>query len=135
MSNGKNRYLVYKRTLSLQDGEVLKSYQIVAPHTAVDCLKAILRNPYIQMDGGEREAEHDIGLGCGADYDRYASVDGFLASGDYERYAGEDHISTYSFFGKYKGMQIEVGFADKGIMTLNCNEDAIDLCSIIAETE
>lgn len=128
-------YLVYKDTLIFRSGKILKTYQIVTPHTAVDCLKAMLCNPYIQMDSGEREAEHDVGFGCSADYDRYESVDDFLASGDYERYAGADYISSYSFFGKYKGMQIKVRFADKGIMTLSCGEDTIDLCSIIAETE
>ena len=113
----------------------MKTYWIVAPDTAVDCLKAVVRNPEVRIDRGQREAEHDVGFGSSADYDHYNSLDAFFASGDYERYAGTSFISSYSFLGTFQGKPIEISFADKGIMTLSCHEESIDLCSIIEDVK
>ena len=74
-----------------------------------------------------------MGFGNSADYDHYNSMEAFFASGDYERYAGSTFISCYSFFGTFQGKPIEISFADKGVMTLSCHEESIDLCSMIAE--
>ena len=124
--------LKYQSNLS---NSVLKSYKISEPYTAIDCLKAMIRNLDVEMGYGMRNAEHDVGFDSDADHDRYESVDAFLASGDYEAYAGDDYISSYRFFGKYKGIDIEIGFADKGIMILDCNDVSLDLCAIIEGTD
>ena len=44
--------LKHKKTAAFNDGEILRTYWIVAPDTAVDCLKAIVRNPDVRIERG-----------------------------------------------------------------------------------
>ncbi len=113
----------------------LKAYTITAPYTPVDCLLILSLHPDFSIACGKREEEHDVGFGSSMDYDSYSSFQNFLDSGDYETYAGNSFISDYRFGGSYGDSSFEIGFADRGIMTLRCHDEQLDLCRIIEEVK
>ncbi len=114
----------------------IKVYQLNPQESLFDILKKINQNPNITIKYGERNTEHDVGLGCDLDYERFNSLEDFLRSDDYGRVLSSKHQgfdSYYYFTGAYKGAKIALVFSYGDGIVLSCDVENVDLNLIIEE--
>ena len=126
------------KLLELKDEREFKLYELTPQESLFDILKRINQNPNITIKYGERNTEHDVGLGCDLDYERFDSLEDFLGKNDDYTRAFCQEIqgfdSHYYFVGTYKGKEISLGFFCEGErIGFGCKDENVDLNLIIEE--